>query len=80
MPKPLIRELVSEFIHMSFTSIMGSAETWRKLDRERGPFAAEEKLILALFDLVEPSLQAHLLEACKQLHVAAKSEQHKTET
>jgi hypothetical protein len=72
MSKPLLLDLLTHFIFESFTSVLRREEVWGKLSKDFGPFSPQEKLILALFDLIKPIRQGHLLETCKQLRLNAK--------
>lgn len=67
MTKPLILDLVTNFIRDSFTSVVRREAVWNALMKEHGSLSSEGKLILALFDLVKPEHQSTLLKACKQI-------------
>jgi hypothetical protein len=46
----------------------------QRVNRADGRHTPQERLILALFDLIELGRQARLLEACKQIHINSKRE------
>lgn len=72
--KPLLLDLVIYFIRESFTSAVRREEVWNNVSIDNEPFSPEERLILALFDLIDPGHQVRLLEACKQIHIYSKRE------
>lgn len=72
LPKTLIFELVTMFIRLCFTSIMGMEQTQRKLNEWGGQLAPNEDLILALFDLADTNRKPLILNLCKQLYVYTK--------
>lgn len=72
MSKPLVLDLLTHFIRESFTSVVRREGAWDELGKDFGPFSPQEKLILALFDLINPSRQGHMLETCKQLRLNSK--------
>jgi hypothetical protein len=70
--KTQVADLVNYFVLRSFASIKGEDETRRRIGEEWNKLSTIERLILTLFDLVEPQYQARLVEACKKLQDTAR--------
>lgn len=67
MRKSEISDFVQYFLQISFTSILGEEETSRRIGAEWKVLTPSEKVILALFDLVDPKYQPRLIKACQKL-------------
>jgi len=52
---------------MSFNSIAGEEETKRRIGAGWKELTPPEKVILALFDLVNPKYQPRLIKSCQKL-------------
>jgi len=67
MTKPEIADFAQYFFQMSFNSIAGEEETKRKVGTGWKELKPPEKVILALFDLVDPKYQPRLIKSCQKL-------------
>jgi hypothetical protein len=67
MRKEEIADFVLYFLQMSFNSIAGEEETKRRVGPGWRVLTPQEKVILALFDLVNPKYQPRLIKSCQKL-------------
>lgn len=67
MRKEEIAGFVQYFLQMSFNSVAGEEETKRRVGAGWRVLTPEEKVILALFDLVNPKYQPRLIKSCQKL-------------
>jgi transcriptional regulator with XRE-family HTH domain len=67
MTKPEVADLVTHFLLSSFNSAAGEHETQRRIQQEWKQSLPNERLILTLFDLIDPKDQSRLIEACQKL-------------
>lgn len=68
MRKREIADFVQYFLQMSFNSIAGEGETKRRIGAGWKELTPPEKVILALFDLVNPKYQSRLIKSCQKLN------------
>jgi transcriptional regulator with XRE-family HTH domain len=74
--KPLLVDLVTNFIHSSFTSMAGEDDTRSRVGAEWNQLTPMEKLGLTIFDLIDPKIQPHFIKACQKLEGTAKGIDH----
>lgn len=67
MRKREIADFAQYFLQMSFNSIAGEEETQRRIGPGWKELTPPEKVILALFDLVDPKYQPRLIKSCQKL-------------
>jgi transcriptional regulator with XRE-family HTH domain len=67
MRKPAVAYFAQYFLQMSFSSIAREEETKRRIGTGWKQLTPLEKVILALFDLVDPKYQPRLIKACQKL-------------
>jgi hypothetical protein len=67
MRKREIADFVQYFLQMSFNSIAGEEETKRRIGTGWKELTPPEKVILALFDLVDPKYQPRVIKSCQKL-------------
>jgi transcriptional regulator with XRE-family HTH domain len=67
MRKEEIADFAQYFLQMSFNSLAGEDETKRRVGAGWKVVTPEEKVILALFDLVDPKYQPRLIKSCQKL-------------
>lgn len=70
MTKPQVADLVTHFILHSFNSAGGEHETQRRIQQEWKQSLPKERLILVLFDLIDPLYKSRLIEACQKLQAS----------
>jgi transcriptional regulator with XRE-family HTH domain len=70
MTKPEVADLVTHFLLRSFNSAAGEHETRRRIQEEWKRSLSPERLILILFDLIDPQDQQRLIESCQKLHAS----------
>jgi transcriptional regulator with XRE-family HTH domain len=68
MRKREIADFVQYFLQTSFNSIAGEEETKRRIGAGWKELTPPEKVILALFDLVNPKYQPRLIKSCQKLN------------
>lgn len=67
MTEPEVADFAVYFLQMSFNSIAGEEETKRRIGAGWKELTPPEKVILALFDLVNPKYQPRLIKSCQKL-------------
>jgi hypothetical protein len=67
MRKQEVADFVQLFLQRSFNSIAGEEETQRRIGAWWKELTPPEKLVLALFDLIDPKYQPRLIKACQKL-------------
>ena len=67
MRKSEIADFAQYFLQMSFNSIAGEEETKRRIGAGWKEFTPPEKVVLALFDLIDSKYQPRLIKACQKL-------------
>jgi len=67
MTEPEVADFALYFLQMSFNSIAGEEETKRRVGVGWRVLTPQEKVILALFDLVNPKYQPRLIKSCQKL-------------
>jgi transcriptional regulator with XRE-family HTH domain len=70
MTEPQIADLVTHFLLLSCNSAAGEHETKRRIQHEWKQSSAKERLILILFDLIDPHYKPRLIEACQKLQAS----------
>jgi transcriptional regulator with XRE-family HTH domain len=73
MTKPKIADLATQFLNTGFISGAEENETRRRIGEQQwDQLSSLEKLILTLFDIVDPQKQSGLIESCQKLQSSAK--------
>lgn len=67
MRKEEIADFVQYFLQMSFNSVAKEQETKRRVGAGWRVLTPDEKVVLALFDLVNPKYQPRLIKTCQKL-------------
>lgn len=67
MRKQELADFVQFFVQWSFNSAAGEDETKRRIGAGWKELTPPEKVVLALFDLIDPKYQPRLIKACQKL-------------
>jgi transcriptional regulator with XRE-family HTH domain len=70
--KPEVADLVIRFLQSSFSSEAGEHETRRRITDEWEQASPKERLILTLFDLIDPTYQSQLIATCQKLQASGR--------
>jgi len=70
LTKPELADFVTYFLLRSFSSEAGEHETRRRIKDEWEQATAKERLILTLFDLIDPQYQSQLIATCRKLNAS----------
>jgi len=72
MTEPQVADLLIIFINSISMSAAEEDETRRRIEAEWKQLLPMERLVLALFDRIDPQRQSRLIESCQKLHASAK--------